>query len=101
MDLFEFYRTLLFLILTVYAAVMTITMILHAMWLFTGRDRTAAMIRKYLVVLLLRMRLSVLRSELTQIVVLFALFVYLVYLHDWSYFAGLPVPWIGAPPPSS
>lgn len=92
MDLFEFYRALLFLIMTVYAAVMTVVMVLNAAWLYAGTDRTAAMVRNYVIVLLLRMRVSVFRSELLQIVALSALFIYLVYLHDWSHFGGLPIP---------
>jgi hypothetical protein len=95
MDLFEFYRTLLFLIMSVYAAVMTVVMVLQAWWLLTGTDRAVALVRKYVVVLLLRMKVSVFRNELLQIAALTALFIYLVYLHDWSHFAGIPIPWAG------
>lgn len=81
MDLFEFYRTLLFIILTVYTTAMTISMIGQAGWLLTSQDRSAAILRKYLLLMILRLRLGPLGGELLQILLLGAIFLGILWLH--------------------
>jgi len=81
MDIFEFYRNLLFLILSVYTLVMTASMLVQFGWIFTSPDRMAAMLRKYLAVMLLRLTFRPLMGQLLQNVALLALFIWLVWLH--------------------
>jgi hypothetical protein len=89
MDLFDFYRALLAIFLTVYTLLMTAAMIVQGMWLLTSRDRTAAILRKYLVLLALRMRVRAFRNELIQIALLSVAFIALLYGH----LLPLPTQW--------
>lgn len=80
-DVFNFYRSLLFLILTVYTAAMTAAMVWQAAWLLTSKERTASILRNYLMILFLRAELGPFRREVLQIFGLGWLFLVLLWLH--------------------
>jgi len=80
LDLFEMYRWLLALVCTVYTVVVTVRSVVN--WLAYFREsRRTAVLGRYTLVLLLRMRLRRFAGELLQIAALVVVLVVLIYAH--------------------
>jgi hypothetical protein len=80
LDLFQMYRWLLALVCTVYAAVVTVRSL--GSWLAYFREsRQTAVLGRYTLVLLLRMRLRRFGGELIQIGLLLVVLIGLIYAH--------------------
>ena len=67
LDLFTFFRTMLFVFLAVYSVLLLSTSIWRLRGLFSGSDPTKQMLRLYVSYQLVTIRLKPLRGELTQI----------------------------------
>jgi hypothetical protein len=81
LDLFIFFRTMLFVFLTVYALLLLISSLWRLWALFAGSDREKQMLRLYISYQLLTIRLKPLRGELVQIAAWLAVLAGLWWLH--------------------
>ncbi|HSW46375.1 MAG TPA: hypothetical protein VLM89_12475 [Phycisphaerae bacterium] len=87
LDFFETFRWLLAMVCTVYAAVVTWRSLVG--WLaYFQSSRETAVLGRYTLVLLLRMRVRRFAGELLQIVVLTAILILLLYAHRGGSPAG-------------
>lgn len=83
-DVFEIYRLLLTTVCAVYAVVVTLRSMLFIAGSLVGSDRKAQVVRKYLLVLLLRMRISRFKRELAGIALYSAILLLIFYWH-WAF----------------
>lgn len=87
-DLFGFYRWILFLIGTVYTIVVTGRSVLSWLeWLWSP-ERWSGPLRRYVLVQALRIRFRRFTLELAEIAALAGAFAVLVWLHRWLGFVG-------------
>jgi len=88
-DLFEQWRLLLTVVCTVYAVVVTARSLRSWLLYLSGRDRRTSLLRSYVVVQLLRLRLRRFAGELLQIGFWLAMLLLLLYGHrHWVQQAG-------------
>lgn len=80
-DLFEHWRLLLGLICTVYATVITVRSLYEWLHYFSGPDRTTSLMRNYVVVQLLSLRMGRFKEELLGIAFWLGALLILLRLH--------------------
>src|SRR5262245_8073462 len=81
LDLFEFFRFILTIACFIYAAVVTIQSVWNWMLYLSGTQRATTLLRRYLIIQLLRLRLRPFAGELVQIAVWTAVLVFLIRMH--------------------
>lgn len=81
-DLFEFYRFLLALLVLVHCVVKLVSFV-YRWYAFDSRYRWAPLVRRYVVVQLLRIRVRRFLFEIAQLGALAAIFILLVSRHWW------------------
>ncbi|MBX3394765.1 MAG: hypothetical protein KF841_05315 [Phycisphaerae bacterium] len=83
-DVFELYRLLLTTLCAVYAVVVTVRSLLFIAGSLVGSDKKAQVVRKYAVVLLLRMRISRFKRELAGIAA-YSLILLVIFYWHWAF----------------
>lgn len=81
LDLFEFWRFILTVACFVYAAVVTIQSLWSWMLFLSGPERTTTLMRRYVIIQLLRLRLRPFGGELIQTAIWTVVLVWLVRAH--------------------
>lgn len=83
LDLFEFWRWMLAVVCTVYAAIVLIRSAWDWCEFLSGRQKAAVVLRRYILLQLLRLRIRTFGVEIAKIIILCALFIQLVQIHRY------------------
>lgn len=83
LDLFQFWRWLLALACTIYAVIVSTRSLFGWMVFLSGAELPHVVMRRYVIVQLLRLRISNFVGDLLWITGLSGVFVFLVYAHRW------------------
>lgn len=83
MDLFQFWRFVLSGACTIYAAVVMLQSLWRWALYLSGGERATTVLRHYVIVQLLRLRVRRFSGELVQIAIWSGVFLVLIRMHSW------------------